>query len=290
MKSLFISKGVYNQFEWIGISLVLMLTQYTLLLVFMPLYFQIPVEEGYIGAASVTPFNFKYLVFMIREALLERNVFAISITIAITVIMLTVGYMNIIASVKRLHDTGRSGLWMLWHFVPILGSFIVFIVSLFFKSVKIDNPYREDVDVYNKVVLPPLVIIGLFLLVIYGFYLIKYKLFVGYAYNPSIYLNSTEPFITFIPLFIIFIIYYILFISFDWSKYFNITISFKQKLLTIMALALLLLILTGGFIIHIYPEEDWLKFNSHSFVLRAQHFFGLFGAFFILIGSINTKD
>lgn len=53
----------------------------------------------------------------------EQSILAILYTLAVLVPGLAVG-------VRRLHDTGRSGWWLLIAFVPILGAIILLVFSL----------------------------------------------------------------------------------------------------------------------------------------------------------------
>ena len=46
-----------------------------------------------------------------------------------------------IMSIKRLHDLGKSGLEMFWHFLPLLGSFYLFVLLLFEKGNLEKNKY-----------------------------------------------------------------------------------------------------------------------------------------------------
>lgn len=50
---------------------------------------------------------------------------------------------NLAVQVRRLHDSDRSGWWLLLHLVPVLGSFVLFIFFLLDGSVG-PNRYGQD--------------------------------------------------------------------------------------------------------------------------------------------------
>jgi uncharacterized membrane protein YhaH (DUF805 family) len=50
-------------------------------------------------------------------------------------------YVFITATVKRLHDTDRSGWWVLITFIPVIGFFYLIIVCGFFKGTVGENRY-----------------------------------------------------------------------------------------------------------------------------------------------------
>ena len=50
---------------------------------------------------------------------------------------------TIAVSVRRLHDTGRSGWWFLVNFIPFVGS-IIGLVLMVFEGQQGDNPYGPD--------------------------------------------------------------------------------------------------------------------------------------------------
>lgn len=49
-------------------------------------------------------------------------------------------------AVRRLHDTGRSGWWVLMGFVPVIGSIYILVVCGFFRGTKGTNEFGEEPD------------------------------------------------------------------------------------------------------------------------------------------------
>jgi len=62
--------------------------------------------------------------------------FSIGIIILIAIPLFTVG-------IRRLHDTNKSGLYMLWNFVPFIGG-LIFIAFMIGAGTKGRNQYGED--------------------------------------------------------------------------------------------------------------------------------------------------
>ena len=62
------------------------------------------------------------------------------------IIGLTLFWVGIASSVKRFHDINMSGLWVLLHLVPGIGSFIVFILNGFIVSKSPGNKYVTTKD------------------------------------------------------------------------------------------------------------------------------------------------
>ncbi len=50
--------------------------------------------------------------------------------IVATVVMLAIFLPNLAVTVRRLHDTGRSGWWLLLVFIPFIGGLILFVFML----------------------------------------------------------------------------------------------------------------------------------------------------------------
>ncbi len=66
----------------------------------------------------------------------------IAVTIAWMIILLVVaGWSGYAVGAKRLHDMGRSGWWILLHFIPTIGTFIILVWLGFFPGDQIRNEY-----------------------------------------------------------------------------------------------------------------------------------------------------
>ena len=65
-----------------------------------------------------------------------------AVTIAWMIILLVVaGWSGYAVGAKRLHDMGRSGWWILLHFIPTIGPFIILVWLGFFTGDQIRNEY-----------------------------------------------------------------------------------------------------------------------------------------------------
>lgn len=73
-----------------------------------------------------------------------ESVAAIILTLVVLVVSLLLVVFTISLTVRRLHDTNRSGWWYLLNLIPVLGSIILFFMLLFRSApegMRFDNPY-----------------------------------------------------------------------------------------------------------------------------------------------------
>ena len=71
----------------------------------------------------------------------------IAVTIPWMIILLVVaGWSGYAVGAKRLHDMGRSGWWILLHFIPTIGPFIILVWLGFFPGDQIRNEYGPVPD------------------------------------------------------------------------------------------------------------------------------------------------
>ena len=59
-------------------------------------------------------------------------------------------YPGIVVSVKRFHDTNRSGWHMLWVLIPFFGALYILIVCGFFKGTDGENKYGDPSYLISK--------------------------------------------------------------------------------------------------------------------------------------------
>ena len=57
------------------------------------------------------------------------------------ILLVVAGWSGYAVGAKRLHDMGRSGWWILLHFIPTIGTFIILVWLGFFPRDQIRNEY-----------------------------------------------------------------------------------------------------------------------------------------------------
>jgi len=109
--TLFSLKGCYTRLQWWKITIGVILVEPILILIILK-----SASSGNLG-----------LIWLLVPLILITS--------------LTLFWIGIATSVKRFHDINMSGLWVLLHLVPIIGSLSVFILNGFFGSKSVENKY-----------------------------------------------------------------------------------------------------------------------------------------------------
>ena len=95
--------------------------------------------EGRAQRSEFWFFTLFYIIFLIVASLIDS---AIGLPILTIIVMLGLIIPSISVSVRRLHDTGRSGWWYLLSFVPLLG--LVLLAFFIFDSQPGNNDYGSN--------------------------------------------------------------------------------------------------------------------------------------------------
>ncbi|WP_282694978.1 DUF805 domain-containing protein [Streptomyces sp. CC208A] len=98
---------------------------------------------GFSGRARRKEYWMFFLFNAIVALLLGGLSVAVETTIPYMIYVLAIIVPSLAVSVRRLHDTGRSGWWLLFAFVPVVGGITLFVFTVL-EGQNTENEYGPD--------------------------------------------------------------------------------------------------------------------------------------------------